>query len=432
MKNAISWVDGMLRDRRPIAALLEEAGVPKEEIPLNRAFASRWAWSHGPLVVTTIWEDEIEMADGVPAWKMDDPANRDLPPGRLQHAAQRYDLLRGRDGGLVRAIVQRKRANPAKNASGIADKRAVDPVSWQVTVEGGSVVLRRLQTVTAGLPIASTSTQWELALQAVLDHDGPASAEDVYRYISGRKPGYKRANVIPDLSMLSVNSPSRTSYSSNQQERASDTGHRHDKLFKIGRGPGATYEPYAPAVHGVWRIIAEPVSPSATGFAVRRANDVVQESLIVATAAADAGGEFEPTGIVDARERVFATIVRRQGQPEFRRALLDAYEGRCTITGCSVVEILEAAHIHPYKGECTNDVRNGLLLRADIHTLFDLNLIVVDTAEMAVRVSPSLLGSEYEVLDGKRLRPPRAGVAGPSTAVLDWHRSLSSGWWNPD
>ncbi|WP_336979879.1 HNH endonuclease signature motif containing protein [Altererythrobacter fulvus] len=54
-----------------------------------------------------------------------------------------------------------------------------------------------------------------------------------------------------------------------------------------------------------------------------------------------------------------------------------AYEGRCAISGCDVREVLEAAHIMPYLGEETNDVRNGLLLRADLHTLFDLGLLKI-------------------------------------------------------
>src|ERR1700722_13605652 len=80
---------------------------------------------------------------------------------------------------------------------------------------------------------------------------------------------------------------------------------------------------------------------------------------------------FDPKNIKDARERIRRTIVQRRGQAKFRNALLEAYGSRCAISGCGALEVLEAAHICPYQGSATNHVTNGLLLRADIHTLFD-------------------------------------------------------------
>jgi hypothetical protein len=76
---------------------------------------------------------------------------------------------------------------------------------------------------------------------------------------------------------------------------------------------------------------------------------------------------FDPMGIKDARQRMFSSIVRRQGQPAFRKQLLVAYKGQCAITGCEVESVLEAAHIVPYMGLETNHPGNGLLLRADLH-----------------------------------------------------------------
>src|SRR5205823_2979542 len=81
---------------------------------------------------------------------------------------------------------------------------------------------------------------------------------------------------------------------------------------------------------------------------------------------------FDPISIEDGRRRIQAS---RQGQFAFRAALIEAYGGRCAMTGCDILEVLEAAHIVPYRGPSTNAVSNGLLLRADIHTLFDLGLI---------------------------------------------------------
>ena len=82
-------------------------------------------------------------------------------------------------------------------------------------------------------------------------------------------------------------------------------------------------------------------------------------------------GQSDPGGIEDARTRVLSSIVRRRGQPLFRKRLLKAYDRRCAFTGCAVEALLEAAHIVPYRGSDTNHIANGLLLRADLHTLFE-------------------------------------------------------------
>lgn len=129
-------------------------------------------------------------------------------------------------------------------------------------------------------------------------------------------------------------------------------------------------------------------------------------------------GSFDPTDVVDARERVLAAITRRRGQPAFRKALMAAYGGRCAITGCDVTEVLEAAHIHPYLGPDTNHVTNGILMRADIHTLFDLHLIAVEPNTLAVRIAPGLRGGEYESLHGVSLRLPPSDALRPSASAL--------------
>lgn len=93
---------------------------------------------------------------------------------------------------------------------------------------------------------------------------------------------------------------------------------------------------------------------------------------------APSSGPFpDPTDIEDGRKKIERMVTLRQGQPAFRKALMDAYERRCAVTGCTIDDVLEAAHISPYLGDHTNHVTNGLLLRADIHTLFDRGLIKV-------------------------------------------------------
>lgn len=127
---------------------------------------------------------------------------------------------------------------------------------------------------------------------------------------------------------------------------------------------------------------------------------------------------FNPKGQTDARDRVLREVVRRRGQGKFRQALLAAYESRCAITGCPVVPLLEAAHITPYLGIEMNSISNGLLLRADIHTLWDLGLIAVNAATLTVWVNPEVTDPMYQALSGQQLRSAAHFSEQPSKAAL--------------
>lgn len=137
-------------------------------------------------------------------------------------------------------------------------------------------------------------------------------------------------------------------------------------------------------------------------------------------------GAFAPSDLEDARKRVLAAIVRRQGQPAFRRQLLQSYAGKCAISGCNVSAALDAAHIVPYKGPETNHPTNGLLLRTDLHTLFDLGLIAVDAETMSLFIAPSLAGTYYQQYSGRRLCLPSDLASHPSREALNQHRASSS------
>jgi HNH endonuclease len=138
----------------------------------------------------------------------------------------------------------------------------------------------------------------------------------------------------------------------------------------------------------------------------------------VAQIEADAGTPYDPTNQKDARDRVLREVVQRRGQSKFRTALINAYGGRCAITGCPVVPLLEAAHITPYLGPDTNAVTNGLLLRADIHTLWDLGLMAVDPNTGEVWVSPQVDDPTYRVLNGQPLKHPMHPAQQPSPSAL--------------
>jgi hypothetical protein len=138
-----------------------------------------------------------------------------------------------------------------------------------------------------------------------------------------------------------------------------------------------------------------------------------------------ANPDFDPKKTGEERRKIFAAINQRRGQPEFRKKLLNFYGGKCIFTGCDAKEALEAAHIQPYRGKYTNHPQNGLLLRADVHTLFDLGLITVDTSNMSLILEPSLKTTKYRKLHGKHLNIPKDCPDSPSKEALAEHRKRS-------
>jgi putative restriction endonuclease len=127
-------------------------------------------------------------------------------------------------------------------------------------------------------------------------------------------------------------------------------------------------------------------------------------------------------GAGEVRTRILASILQRQGQGRFRSSLLNAYEGRCAITNFDAISALEAAHIDPYSEGGVNDITNGILLRADLHTLFDLNLIAIDPDALTVLISPTLAGTRYEGVAGTPLRVPKVPQSRPNSEALRAHR----------
>ena len=74
------------------------------------------------------------------------------------------------------------------------------------------------------------------------------------------------------------------------------------------------------------------------------------------------------------------------------------------ITGCKVLSLLEATHIRLYKTSADNNPDNGLLLRTDIHTLFDLNLVGIEPVSLKIHVKPEAQRDGYEKFHGKKLK----------------------------
>jgi hypothetical protein len=117
------------------------------------------------------------------------------------------------------------------------------------------------------------------------------------------------------------------------------------------------------------------------------------------------------------------SIQQRQGQAEFRQALMIAYNYKCAVTGCDVRDTLQAAHIVPVSNSGQHHLQNGLLLRADIHNLFDRGLLTIDN-QLKVHIHSSIRSSlTYKALHGKKLAVvPSTKVFKPSLKLLAQHR----------
>lgn len=116
----------------------------------------------------------------------------------------------------------------------------------------------------------------------------------------------------------------------------------------------------------------------------------------------------------------------RLGQGAFRVLVTEAYARRCAITGERTLPALEAAHIQPFAMSGPNVTPNGLLLRSDLHKLFDLGYLSV-TSDHSVEVSKKIKeefenGRDYYALHGRKLAvvPPMARDR-PSSEFLEWH-----------
>jgi len=123
-------------------------------------------------------------------------------------------------------------------------------------------------------------------------------------------------------------------------------------------------------------------------------------------------------------------IKPRLGQGAFRVMVTESYKRRCAISGEKTLPVLEAAHIKPFALQGPHRIENGLLLRSDLHILFDQGYLTV-TPDDHVLVSKRIRqefenGREYYALDGKKLYVlPEKIQDRPSPDFLNWHNENS-------
>lgn len=140
-----------------------------------------------------------------------------------------------------------------------------------------------------------------------------------------------------------------------------------------------------------------------------------------------ARGLIEPEPAMASEGPRYREALTRQriGQGTFRVLVTDTYQRACAITREKALPTLEAAHIRPYAEGGQHDVRNGLLLRSDVHRLFDAGYVTV-TPEHRVEVSRRLEtefnnGAEYLAMHGREIWLPKDGGARPEREFLEWH-----------
>lgn len=135
--------------------------------------------------------------------------------------------------------------------------------------------------------------------------------------------------------------------------------------------------------------------------------------------------EWVAEAVDRARHGQAQVVVPRLGQGSFRLAVIDAYGGACAVTGEHSLPALEAAHIRPWNDGGIHEVSNGLLLRRDLHRLFDLGYVSA-RPDGRFLVSPRLRaefanGRTYYALEGRSLVPPADSAAAPDPQLLEWH-----------
>lgn len=119
------------------------------------------------------------------------------------------------------------------------------------------------------------------------------------------------------------------------------------------------------------------------------------------------------------------TILPRLGQGSFRILVTDAYNRRCAVTQERTLPALESGHIKPFSESGPHRVSNGILLRSDIHRLFDAGYVTI-TPDYHFEVSRRIKedyenGRDYYALQGHSIHLPPKKEFYPAPEFLTWH-----------
>ncbi len=119
------------------------------------------------------------------------------------------------------------------------------------------------------------------------------------------------------------------------------------------------------------------------------------------------------------------TVRPRLGQGLFSIKVREAYNGACAVTHEHTIPVLEAAHIKPYARGGEHRVDNGLLLRRDLHSLYDRGYVTI-TPDYVFQVGDRLRdefknGRSYYSLHGSSIHIPSNVILRPNKKLLEWH-----------
>ena len=126
--------------------------------------------------------------------------------------------------------------------------------------------------------------------------------------------------------------------------------------------------------------------------------------LMVGGNSSNSSTDFEEAPNDDLKELQVAARRIRRGQGRFRANLLEKYGNKCVITGEGPEEVLEAVHIVPHSESGVNELENGLLMRADVHHLFDDELLFIDPDSKRIKMDGSLKNTSYWQYHGREIR----------------------------
>jgi putative restriction endonuclease len=176
--------------------------------------------------------------------------------------------------------------------------------------------------------------------------------------------------------------------------------------FSLNVVSGKGYDTFEQAGQLLWQQVGERLQ------AIRIGARDAGPALVAATDAARHGSPL--------------IVLPRLGQGSFRVLVTDAYARRCAVSGERTLPVLQAAHIKPYAAGGEHQLSNGILLRSDLHTLFDKGYLGIDPKAMRILVSSRIReqfenGRDYYSLEGKTLRLPGDPAAVPAYENLAYH-----------
>jgi hypothetical protein len=164
--------------------------------------------------------------------------------------------------------------------------------------------------------------------------------------------------------------------------------------------------------------------------AARAIDDMVFDSIMIGRGPATKVDEVVQEVV---RQKKMVEQAIRPEQQDFSRRIREIYRGKCAVTECVTSAALEAAHIRTQKGLDNNSLANGILLRSDIHALFDRLLVTLSEDGARLEMSPELTDASYNFLKmalvsrpGEGLRPSMDNIRGHRDRFLERVRLLGT------